>query len=260
MTEENIMQIVRSKDTEEDVLPDECPESEQAIEILHKRSLEGKYAFINVIILSVVLLACAVYFISLTSGDRYSDEGIKLSPKGLVDGSVTAEITKRYYSTIAYPEQTDKLYERLSSFYGITGEGRESSEKLRRELDIAPTDQHKPVTATKKQHSENEVTASVTASDTETSTTTTATDPRDNSTVFSRTTTVSTTLNFDPLNPWSTTTTGEPTTTNTTPPPATMTTTAAPVSTTTTPAETQTETTTPSEEPPTDTPDDGGDE
>ena len=143
---------------------------------------------------------------------------------------------------------------KVSSLYGITGEGRTSSEKLRRELDIAPADEHKPVTATKKQHSESEITTSAPASDTGTATTTTVTDPRDNSTIFSRTTTVSTSLNFDPLNPWSTTTTGEPTTTNTSPPAATATTTAAPAEITTTPTETQPET------PPADDPDNGGGE
>jgi len=226
MTEEGIMQLVRSKDTEEIVLPDECPESEEAIDKLHSSSLEGKYSFINVVVLAVVLLACSVYFISLTSGDRYSDEGIQISPKGLVDGSVTAEISRRYYSTIAYPEQLDKLYEKLSSFYGITGEGRGSAEKLRKELNITSPEDHTPVTVTtRKPHNENEVTTTTSAEDTETSTTVSTAPPDESGTIFSRTTTVSTTLNFDPQNPYRTTTASSSTTTNNTPPPATATTT-----------------------------------
>ena len=229
MTEEGIMQILRSTETEEYVLPDECPESEEAIEDLRRSSLEGKYSFINVIVLSVVLIACAVYFISLTSGDRYGDEGVQISPKGLVDGSVTAEISRRYYSTVPYPEQTDKLYEKLSSFYGITGEGRNSADELRRELDIISPEDHTPMTVTtRKPHRENEVSTTTTTGETDTSVTTSAPSPDQSGTIFSRTTTVSSALNFDPLNPYKTTAASVTTTTNNTPPPATSTTTLPP--------------------------------
>lgn len=263
MTEESIMQLLRSHD-DDDLLPeDEQSRSDEAIERLHKASLEGKYSFINVIVLSVVLIACAVYFISMTSGDPYSDREIEISPKRLIDGSFTAELSRRYYSTIAYPEETDKLYEKLTSFYGITGEGRKSAEELRNEFDITPPDEHsRPTTTTKRQHTENEVTTTTAASEEDTQTTTALTDPTDNSTIFSRTTTTATTtIEFDPLNPWATTTTTTGSTTNNSAPPATATTTAAPV---TTPTQTcQTEPEPPPAELPDsseDTPDSGADD
>lgn len=231
MTEESIMQLVRSQDVE-DLQPEDTDRAEEAIGDLHRASLEGKYSFINVIVLAVVLLACAAYFITMTSGDRYGDREIEISPSRLADGSFTAELSRRYYSTVAYPEQIDKLYEKLTSFYGITGEGKESAEKLREELEITPPEDHSRPTTTKKPHIENEITTTTAASGEDTLTTTVQTDPEEHGTVYSRTTTVSTTLDFDPNDPYKKTTAKTTTTTNNTAPPATSTTTAPAVTTT----------------------------
>lgn len=115
-----------SPDEDAPEMPEECPESEAAIEELSRRSLEGKFNFINVIVLSVLLIACASFFISMTSSKRYGDEGNKFTAERLVNGKYTAEISRRYYSTIAYPDEITSVSETIARFYGYNPKGNKS--------------------------------------------------------------------------------------------------------------------------------------
>ncbi len=125
----NIKDVDLSEYEDAPEMPEECPESEEAIEELSRRSLDEKYTFINVIVLAVVLIGCAAYFISMTSSKRYGDEGNKFSLERLANGKYTAEISKRYYGSIAYPEGIKSLADKISRFYGIT-EGKPDEEVL----------------------------------------------------------------------------------------------------------------------------------
>ena len=142
-------------------MPEECPESEEAIEKISERSQDEKFTFINVIVLAIVLLGCAAYFISMTSSKRYGDEGNKFSLERLANGKYTAEISKRYYSSIAYPDGIKKLADNISRLYGIT-EGKPE--------DVLSPEEKKPETVpdvsetsvTRAGHDEKEVTTAKT--------------------------------------------------------------------------------------------------
>lgn len=127
--DKNIIDVDMSEYEDAPEMPEECPESEEAIEEISRRSLNDKYTFINVIVLAIAVIGCAAYFISMTSSKRYGDEGNKFSIERLANGKYTAEISKRYYSSIAYPEGIKELSEKLTRLYGIT-EGKPSEEVL----------------------------------------------------------------------------------------------------------------------------------
>ena len=127
--DKNIVDVDMSEYEDAPEMPEECPESEEAIEEISRRSLNDKYTFINVIVLAIAVIGCAAYFISMTSSKRYGDEGNKFSIERLANGKYTAEISKRYYSSIAYPEGIKELSEKLTRLYGIT-EGKPSEEVL----------------------------------------------------------------------------------------------------------------------------------
>ena len=129
MDKDNIRDIDLSEYEDAPEMPEECAESEEAMEEISRRSLSEKYTFINVIVLSIVLIGCAAYFISMTSSKRYGDEGNKFSMERLANGKYTAEISRRYYSSIAYPEGIKELSENISRLYGIV-EGKPDEEAL----------------------------------------------------------------------------------------------------------------------------------
>ena len=151
------MQLSENGEDAEQELPEECAESEKAIEQLSERSENEKYSFINVIVLSIVLIACAVYFIAMTSTKRYGDEGNKFSFERLANGKYTAEISKRYYNSIAYPEGIKDLAAKLSSLYGITEGGSEEA-LLPEETKTEQLPQVTETTPPKGGHEEKEVT------------------------------------------------------------------------------------------------------
>ncbi|MBR6102008.1 MAG: hypothetical protein IKP95_06255 [Ruminococcus sp.] len=204
----NIEPYAESGDIPE--MPEECAESERAIEQLREVSQEDKFTFINIIVLAVVLLACAAYFISMTSSKKFSDEGNKFSAERFLNGKFTAEISRRYYSTIAYPEGIDELAGGISRLYGF-GDGVDYTDGS---VTGAPDNSGKGSSSTPsgggKEHKEEAVTS---ASETDKQSVTEQ--PPEVQTfydsVFSRTTTVSTELGWDPDDPYSHNTT--PTTT-----------------------------------------------
>ena len=192
----NIEPYSHSEDIPE--LPEELQQSEEAMKELFSRSQEDKYRFINVVVLAVVLLACASYFIALTGSKRYGDEGNKFSFERLANGKYTAEISRRYYSTIAYPEQITELSDSISSLYGVLD--RSTAEQVRQNTEKLQPDEKKNQGG--QGHRENEVT---TASGETTGTETEASHKVETfyDTVFSRTTTTSTALGYDPDDPYS---------------------------------------------------------
>jgi len=224
-------------------MPEECEESEKAIEALRSRSDEERSIFINIVVIAVTLLACAAYFIATTSSRRFSDEGNKFSLQRLANGKFTAEISKRYYSTIAYPKEIKSIAQKISGFYGIGG-GVDYSDGSNTG---APGGNNSGSGAapgareTQKSSSHNEQT--VTTAET-TSGTAATTLPHEvqtiYDTVFSRTTTVSTELGWDPDDPYSHKITIT-TTTNNDEPDIASTTTAAPQKTDTSPSTSETE-------------------
>ncbi|MBR6044983.1 MAG: hypothetical protein IKP47_05040 [Ruminococcus sp.] len=218
---------ISSYDDNEDLpeMPEECAESEKAIGELRRRTNEDKFTFINVIVLAVVLLGCAAYFISLTSSKRYGDEGNKFSFERLANGKYTAEISRRYYSTIAFPEGFDDLAEGISSLYGI-GSGVDYSNPSETGANNAGSNDPQGNKPQGGGHSEKTVTTADTSASSAESTV-----PREvqtfYDTIFSRTTTVSTELGWDPDDPYSHKTSAT-TTTNNTEPQVSSTTTAVP--------------------------------
>ncbi|MBR1392278.1 MAG: hypothetical protein IJ561_09005 [Ruminococcus sp.] len=255
VTEFNLESYAHSEDIPEP--PEEFEESEKAMAELTARSLDDKYSFINIVVLAVVLLACASYFLTMTSSKRYGDEGNKFSLERLANGKYTAEISRRYYSTIAYPEELTELSDSISSLYGVLD--RSTAEQVRENTErLLPSDNSSGNGGGS--HNEKEINTE-TGSGTGTETSASHYVETFYDTMFSRTTTIVTTLNFDPEDPYSRKTT----TTINTAPDVKSTTTAVPTQTTaqtvsseeTTPSETeptQTETeTTPSETTPSET-------
>lgn len=160
MEKDNIRDVDLTEYEDAPEMPEECPESEEAMEEISRRSLSEKYTFINVIVLAIVLIGCAAYFISMTSAKRYGDEGNKFTMERLASGKYTAEISKRYYSSIAFPEGIKDLSEKLSRLYGIT-EGKPDNDVLA--PDEKKDDGSPEVTGTadaKAGHNEKEVTTS----------------------------------------------------------------------------------------------------
>lgn len=199
-TEFNIESYSHSEDIPE--MPEECAESERAMEELGKVSAEDKYSFINIIVLAVVLLACATYFISMTSSKRYGDEGNKFSFERLMNGKYTAEISSRYYSTIAYPEEIESLANSISRLYGF-GSGIDYTDGTKTG---APENNNNNKGSGGGNSKPRETTSTTVPSETETETET-STEQREIVTfydsVFSRTTTTSTELGWDPDDPYS---------------------------------------------------------
>ena len=226
--------------------PPECPESEAAIEELSRRSLEGKFNFINVIVLSVLLIGCASFFIALTSSKRYGDEGNKLSIERLLNGKYTAEISRRYYDTIAYPEEISSLSASMSRLYGYNPKNNPVA--VAEDGTTIPSEGPRVTKSTNPAHDENALTTTTENEGgggneelTEPAETTTTI----YETVFKHTTSAT------PYNPWADyfTTSTTTTTVNNDEPGATATTTAEPVvtdtettQTTTEPTETKSET------------------
>ena len=220
MLEEKAFLVTYEEDAPD--MPEECPESVEALEELSSASQEEKFTFINIIVLSIVLLACAAYFIAMTSSKGYGDEGNKFSIERLASGQFTAEISRRYYSTIAYPEEIASICESMQSFYGLGGSKKSSGTK---DPDITPEPggdggQDVPVVTSdgRGDHKESEVTAESTKVSDDNGEQTSATKEVQTfyDTEFVRTTTQSTSLDFDPDNPYPITSETEESTTTTT--------------------------------------------
>lgn len=214
-----------SPDEESPQMPEECPESEAAIEELSRRSLEGKFNFINVIVLSVLLIGCASFFIAMTSSKRYGDEGNRFSLERLFNGKFTAEISRRYYGTIAYPEEISSLSATLTRLYGYNPKNNPVA--VSEDGTTIPSEGPRVTKSTEPGHDENALTTTGGKADgtdkeelTEPSETTTTI----YETVFKRTTSTT------PENPWADlfTTTTTTTTVNDDEPGATATTTTEP--------------------------------
>lgn len=110
---------LNAEEEAEFILPDECEESQKALEEINRENLKSQYEFINLITLAFIMLCAASVFIIFTSSKKFGDEGNKFSVQRLVSGEYTAEIQSRYESTVPFPEQIKWLEERISLFYGF---------------------------------------------------------------------------------------------------------------------------------------------
>lgn len=238
------MNLSANKKTEkkEFVMPEECAESEKALNEMNKENLKAQYDFINLVTLVFILLCAATVFIIFTSSTRYGDEGNQFTLERLVSGEYTAEIQSRYEENMPFPQQITWLEEHVSLLYGFGNSVSDSAGGGGQEENQNPNSFDQPGQSG---HEENSVTTTTAAErepdETETSRETTPV----YETTYSRTTEETSAVSQEEE------TTSAATTTNNDPPGATTTTTAtAPVeseteqTTTTTPSATTTTTTT----------------
>lgn len=108
-----------SKESEDYVIPEECPENEEAVKELALVTREEHYNSINLLVMAVLLIFTAVTFIAVNGGDSVDDNSMTLNLKVFMSGAYTQSIEDKYNGQLPVPEAMKKLEERISLLYGI---------------------------------------------------------------------------------------------------------------------------------------------
>lgn len=103
-------------------MPPECEQSEKAIESMSDESVITHYAFVNLIVLAIIMLITAISFIVLTSDDKIDDTENPLTLKSFASGKFSSNIEKSYNKTIPFSYGLKNADNKISFLFGIGNE------------------------------------------------------------------------------------------------------------------------------------------
>lgn len=105
--------------TENFELPDESAENDRAFEELTLNNAIVHYNFVNLFVLSVLILFSFVFFIAVSGSSSVDDNLMTLTFKNFMSGHYVQSLEDKYNNEIPYPETMKALEQRFSLFYGI---------------------------------------------------------------------------------------------------------------------------------------------
>lgn len=108
-----------NNDSQEYVMPDECEKSEQELEKISDETIKAHYAFVNFLIIVLILLTSAVAFIVMTSKDKADIAENPLTLKTFVSGRFSDNIQKNYIKNLPFPYELKNTQSRINFLYGI---------------------------------------------------------------------------------------------------------------------------------------------
>ena len=100
-------------------MPEECEQSEKAIEKLSDENSKSHYESINLLVLAVVFVFAFVCFIALGGEDSSDEDKVNLTAKNFLSGEYCKNLEESYNKNIPFPEQMKSAEERISLLYGI---------------------------------------------------------------------------------------------------------------------------------------------
>lgn len=106
-------------DSREYILPDECEQSNQVLEEISDETVRAHYAFINLLVIAVIMLAAAVTFIVLTGEDKSDVTENPLTLKTFWSGKFSENIQKSYIKDLPFSYELKNAQSRISFLYGI---------------------------------------------------------------------------------------------------------------------------------------------
>ena len=113
--------LIKIKTDDSIKMPSECEKSEQEIQSMSDESVVSHYAFINLLVIAVIGLIAAVFFITLTD-QKVDDSQNALTLKSFASGKYSSNLQKNYVKNIPFQYELKNIENRLHFVCGIGNE------------------------------------------------------------------------------------------------------------------------------------------
>lgn len=101
-------------------VPDEdTHEDDKLLQSLGKESVRAHYNFINVFVLTLIFMTCALTLLLIRQGERYGEDNAQLTLNSFIDGSYTQQLSDKYIGDSKLQAVVKKLGEVSGYFYGF---------------------------------------------------------------------------------------------------------------------------------------------
>lgn len=102
-------------------VPDEdTHEDDKLLQSLGKESVRAHYNFINVFVLTLIFMTCALTLLLIRQGERYGEDNAQLTLNSFIDGSYTQQLSDKYIGDSKLQAVIKKLGEVSGYFYGFS--------------------------------------------------------------------------------------------------------------------------------------------
>ena len=102
-------------------VPDEdTHEDDKLLQSLGKESVRAHYNFINVFVLTLIFMTCALTLLLIRQGERYGEDNAQLTLNSFIDGSYTQQLSDKYIGDSKLQAVVKKLGEVSGYFYGFS--------------------------------------------------------------------------------------------------------------------------------------------
>lgn len=102
-------------------VPDEdTHEDDKLLQSLGKESVRAHYNFINVFVLTLIFMTCALTLLLIRQGERYGEDNAQLTLNSFIDGSYTQQLSDKYIGDSKLQAIVKKLGEVSGYFYGFS--------------------------------------------------------------------------------------------------------------------------------------------
>ena len=95
-------------------------EDDKLLQSLGKESVRAHYNFINVFVLTLIFMTCALTLLLIRQGERYGEDNAQLTLNSFIDGSYTQQLSDKYIGDSKLQAVIKKLGEVSGYFYGFS--------------------------------------------------------------------------------------------------------------------------------------------
>lgn len=95
-------------------------EDDKLLQSLGKESVRAHYNFINVFVLTLIFMTCALTLLLIRQGERYGEDNAQLTLNSFIDGSYTQQLSDKYIGDSKLQAVVKKLGEVSGCFYGFS--------------------------------------------------------------------------------------------------------------------------------------------